>query len=344
MKAFSTGKFPSVKPRSIRLSPDALVTLSHETEAQFPLVVRSNMESVNPVSWLAANVPLVEEQLRKCGAILLRGFHADSIEKFEQCVRTVSPDLIEYGERSSPRTKICGGVYTSTDHPPDQHILLHNEQSYTLNWPMKIWFFCVQEADRGGHTPIADSRKILGRLSPATVERFTRKQVMYVRNYGDGLGLPWQEAFQTNSKTVVEEHCRRANIEVEWKEHQRLRTWQVRPAIRRHPQTHEAVWFNHAFFFHLSSLEETARETILSVVKEEDVPFNTFYGDGSAIEPSVLEDIGEAYEQESVSFAWQKMDILLLDNMLVAHGRQPYTGPRKIVVAMSEPFALHVAG
>lgn len=36
-------------------------------------------------------------------------------------------------------------------------------------------------------------------------------------------------------------------------------------------------------------------------------------------------------------FSWGKGDILLLDNMSIAHGREPYAGERKIVVAMSEP-------
>ena len=35
----------------------------------------------------------------------------------------------------------------------------------------------------------------------------------------------------------------------------------------------------------------------------------------------------------------QEGDILMLDNMLSAHGRNPYTGPRKILVTMGEMFA-----
>jgi hypothetical protein len=28
----------------------------------------------------------------------------------------------------------------------------------------------------------------------------------------------------------------------------------------------------------------------------------------------------------------------MIDNMLVAHGRNPFSGPRKIVVGMAQPF------
>jgi alpha-ketoglutarate-dependent taurine dioxygenase len=36
----------------------------------------------------------------------------------------------------------------------------------------------------------------------------------------------------------------------------------------------------------------------------------------------------------AISFRWERGDVLLLDNYLVAHGRNPYEGPRKILVAM----------
>jgi alpha-ketoglutarate-dependent taurine dioxygenase len=274
--------------------------------------------------------------LARDGALLFRGF--DRSEEFENFARTVSPRLIEYGERSSPRTRISNGIYTSTDHPADQPIVLHNEQSYTLNWPMKIWFFCAQPAETGGRTPLADSRKILNRLPSDIVDRFEQKQIMYVRNYNPGVGLSWREAFQTDDRGEVERYCAQEGIDVEWRDNDRLRTRQVRPAVRLHPETGERVWFNHAMFFNLSSLEQSARETMLAVVDENEVPFNTFYGDGSPIEPAVTDEIRNAYDSETVKFDWQRGDLLLVDNMLVAHGREPFTGERKVLVAMAEPF------
>jgi alpha-ketoglutarate-dependent taurine dioxygenase len=301
-------------------------------------VIEPRTDEVDLIDWTMQQREFVDRQLLVHGAILFRGFNVDAISQFERFARAISPVLMEYGERSSPRTKLHEGVYTSTDHPEDQSILLHNEQSYTLNWPMKIWFYCVTAAQRGGNTPIADSRKILERIRPGTVDYLAQKQVMYVRNYGDGLGLNWREVFQTDDHAVVEEHCRKSDIEFEWKDNDRLRTRQVRPFIRTHPRTGEPVWFNHAVFFHITSLDAAARESILAGLDEDDLPFNTFYGDGSPLEASLLEELREAYRQETFTFAWQPGDILMLDNMLVAHGREPFVGPRKIVVAMAEPF------
>jgi alpha-ketoglutarate-dependent taurine dioxygenase len=301
-----------------------------------PLVLQPAVAGVNLVDWTRNNAQMIEGLLAEHGALLFRDFSFSGVAQFEECARALVPELIEYGERSSPRTRLSAGIYSSTDHPPDQPIVLHNEQSYTLNWPMKLWFFCAQPAEAGGCTPIADSRKIYQRLDGDIVERFSRKQVLYVRNYGAGLGLPWQEVFQTDDQSEVARQCRRAGIDFEWKSGGRFQTRQVRPAVRKHPRTGEMVWFNHAYFFHPSSLSPSAREAMLAVVDEDEIPFNTFYGDGSPFEPDVLAEIRSAYEDETVTFPWLRHDLLLIDNMLVSHGRQAYSGPRKIVVAMGQ--------
>jgi alpha-ketoglutarate-dependent taurine dioxygenase len=162
---------------------------------------------------------------------------------------------------------------------------------------------------------------------------------MYVRNFGDGFGLAWQDVFQTADKQAVERHCRAKGIETEWKEGDRLRTRAVRRALARHPKTGELVWFNHATFFHLSTLEPTVRQALLEEFEESELPTNTYYGDGSAIDPEVLEQLRAAYDAEIVRFPWQEGDLLMLDNMLVAHGRAPFSGPRQILVGMAEPVS-----
>ena len=337
-KELKLAKLLVTKPKAVKLSEQKIVRESRlNPQMSLPIVMQPEYEGVDLVSWARQNRDPIEGRLHQCGAMLFRGFDTRSLSSFEQFARAVAPSLMAYGERSSPRHVLSGNIYTSTDHPADQHILLHNEQSYTLNWPMKIWFFCLRPAREGGRTPIADSRRILSRLPSPLVEKFVQKQVMYVRNYGDRLGLPWQEAFQTTDKRVVEEHCRRDSIDFEWKDENRLRTKQIRPAIRTHPRTGEKVWFNHAVFFNIHSLDAVARESLRAGVDDMDLPFNTFYGDGSSIEPSVIELIYDTYRQEQVVFEWQTGDILMLDNMLVAHGREPFVAPREIAVAMAEP-------
>ena len=290
-------------------------------------------------SWAAANRDYIRARLAGPGAILFRGFRVREAETFEQFVRCVSGELLEYRERSSPRHRVTGNVYTSTDYPARETILLHNENSYQQVWPQKLFFYCATPSATGGETPLADVRRVLRRISTETRERFRERKVMYVRNYDEGLGLDWREVFQTEDRAAAERYCAAAGITAEWGDGDRLRTRQVAQAVARHPRTGEEVWFNHAAFFHVSRLDARVREALLEAVGAEYLPNNSFYGDGGAIEPSTLAEVAAAYDAEMIAFPWQAGDILMLDNMLVAHGRRPYTGARKILVAMTEPFA-----
>ena len=326
------------KRKPLSLTRSGLVMVESEEGAEtLPLSMRPSVEGVDLSAWAKSNRELIEKSLLKYGGLLFRSFNISSPESFEQFVIASSTELLLYRERSSPRTQIRNNIYTSTDYPADQSIFLHNENSYQHTWPMRIFFFGLLPAEQGGETPIADCRRVLQRIDPKIRQRFIEKGWMLARNFGDGLSLSWQSVFQTENKSAVDEYCRDAGIEAEWRG-ERLRTRQVRQAVRRHPVTGEMVWFNHVAFFHISTLESTMREALLSALKEEDLPSNTYYGDGSPIENSVLEEIREAYRKETVNFAWQRGDILMLDNMLIAHGRRPYIGRRVILTGMADPF------
>ena len=332
--------FRTFSRRAVSGAPEKLIKEETLRPGQsLPLLIKPAIEGVNLVEWAQNNRQFIEVQLFTHGGLLFRNFDVKDVTHFEQFVKATSNELLTYRERSSPRTQISGNIYTSTDYPAGQRIFLHNENSYQQTFPLKIFFFCVTAAQSGGETPIADCRRVLRRISPEIQERFReRGGWKLVRNLGDDVGLSWQTTFQTTDKSEVEQYCRKAGIESEWVDG-RLRTSQVRPVVATHPSTGEVVWFNHATFFHVSTLEPTVQQDLLAQFQEEELPAQTYYGDGSSIEPSVLAQLREAYLQETTMFPWQRGDILMLDNMLVAHGRQPFSGSRKIVVGMADPFS-----
>lgn len=336
----SLKKLGTITRKTFKISQDTLIeTEPLLPESSIPLVVKPAIAGVDLLEWAASNKEAIEALLLKHRALLFRNFNVNTTALFNEFVKlTSSGQLLEYRDRSSPRHEVGDKIYTSTDYPAEQSIFLHNEGTYWLTYPLKIYFGCLIAAQQGGETPIADCRKIFQRIHPKIREKFIEKKVLYVRNYNDGFGLTWQTVFQTGDKAVVEEYCRRNAIEFDWKDGDHLRTRQVRQAVAKHPKNGELVWFNHATFFHVSTLEPTLRDALLAEFRESDLPNNTYYGDASPIEPEVLEELRTAYQQEMVSFTWQAGDLLMLDNISIAHGRSPFVGQRKVVVGMADPF------
>ncbi|WP_172639311.1 TauD/TfdA family dioxygenase [Streptomyces tailanensis] len=302
-----------------------------------PLAIRPATAPLGLVSWAAARGDALRARLTRHGAVLLRGFADVSAETFEELIAHVCGDPLDYVERSSPRHAVHRNVYTSTDHPPEEPIYLHNEQSYNLSWPRYICFCCLQPARSGGATPLADCRRVHDRISEPVRDRFAELGYVYARAFGNGFGLSWQEAFQTQDPLEVKRYCEANDIAYEWTGEGRLRTRQKRPAVARHPLTGEPVWFNHITFFHVSTLGQELSSRLIDSVGMDGLPNNTYYGDGRHIEPEVMNELRAAYDAERIEFPWKQGDVLLLDNMLTAHGRSPYQPPRQIIVGMAAP-------
>jgi alpha-ketoglutarate-dependent taurine dioxygenase len=257
------------------------------------------------------------------------------VDTFERFAASVCSELFnENGEH--PRESVSGNVYTPVYYPPDQKLLWHNENSFNLRWPMKILFGCARPADRGGETPIVDSRRVFEEIDPEVRRRFLDKQVTYQRNFGAGVGLDWQTVFQTDDRAELERQAAAEGIEIEWKGPDHLCTRFRRPAAARHPVTGEWTWFNQAQHWHVSCLDPETRESMQSLFASEDLPRNCYYGDGTPISDEDMAHILSVYERLEVSFPWQQGDVLLLDNMLVAHARNPFEGERRLLVSLGE--------
>ena len=276
--------------------------------------------------------------LLSVGALLFRGFGPLRPPEFARFVRAFSgkPPL-DYVGGASPRVKLGDGVYTSTEYPRHYTLSLHNELSYTYRWPEHLYFYCVTPAERGGETPLADSRALLRRIDAGVVARLSARGIRYDRRLhgGSGVGLSWREAFETDDRGAVEAYCREGGVRFEWGEDGGLFMSQVRPATLRHPLTGEGVWFNQADAFHVSGMHPETYRAYVSVMREEEFPLNAYYGDGSPLDPDDLAHVREVTAAEKALFPWEPGDLLVLDNVLTAHGRMPFTGARRILLAMT---------
>ena len=275
--------------------------------------------------------------LHQHGGVLFRGFSVREVEEFQLVSQGAVPHLKPYVEGQSPRTKIADNVYTSTEFPPQYRITLHNELSYANSPPTRIVFHGhIQPVDRG-ETPIVDCRRVYRAMDADLRDRFEQLGVKYVKNMHGGtrgLGKSWMDHFETDDRSVVETYLKENDITFEWTENGTLQTWAIRPGVQRHPVTGEMHWFNQANLWHISNLDERHRRPLLERCGIDNLPTHAYYGDGSPIEESDLDRVRQVLWDESVMFPWLQGDVLVLDNYLVAHGRNAYTGPRKILVAM----------
>lgn len=291
-------------------------------------------------AFLAENAELAEQHLLRCGALLFRGFGVEREDLLAEVVQALPGRRMDYRDGNSPRRKLGGGIYTSTEYPPEFFISMHNELSYSSRWPARLVFCCVTPAAEGGETPLADSRRILAELEPAIVERFRALGVEYVRNLhgGRGMGRSWQASFETDDRGEVESFCRESGVAFSWLGDGTLRLTHVRPAVAVHPRTGEAAWFNQADQFHPSTHPKPVFDAMMALYKgrEDRLPQDARFGDGTPIPLEMLDSVRATTGGLIRAVPWQAGDVLLVDNMLVCHGRMPFRGQRKILVAMMD--------
>ncbi len=325
-----TTTVPSDSPTEPALTGAAL-----QPNGPAPAVISPPTPGTDIAAWARDSRESIDRLVDRHKALLFRGFAVESVGGFQEFLAALGTDLLEYSERSTPRSTVDGKVYTSTEYESSAEIPMHNENSYSAKWPRRILFCCLLPAQKGGATPIADSRAVFDEIDEDVRKRFLHKQVMYVRNFGLGVDLSWQDAFQTQDRERVEAYCRSSDIDFEWFSNGKcLRTRQVRPAAISYDPTGERIWFNQAHLFHVSSLEATIRRSLTAVFPQESLPRNACYGDGTPIEDEALDEVRRAYLRLRTPIDWEQGDILLLDNVFFAHGRLPFSGDRRVVVAM----------
>ncbi|WP_434606957.1 non-ribosomal peptide synthase/polyketide synthase [Pseudomonas sp. D2-30] len=337
-KADKLGKFlkrsatPAARPRPA-LVRESLVAAPQ----RFPLMLEPGDPHLDVIEWIRQNRPLIEQKLAEHAGILFRGFELDGIQGFEAFAEAIQPGLYgQYGDL--PKKEGGKNTYRSTPYPERKMILFHNESSHQDRWPRKQMFYCEQAAPVGGATPVVDCRLMYEKLPADLREKFEDKGLLYVRTFTDKLDVSWQHFFKTEDRREVEARCRAGGIQWRWLDNDELQTRTPGPAIITHPITGEKSFFNQVQLHHIHWLEPDVRQDLLSMYGLDRMPRHVYYGDGTPIEDEVMARIGELYEACAVRFDWRKGDVILLDNMLVAHARDPFEGPRKIVVAMGDMY------
>ena len=290
--------------------------------------------------WVAGHRGALRAVVAEHGSVLVRGLGVRDAEATAAVCNALATGLMAEQEAFAPRQTYSDGVYSSTRWPPNQQMCMHHELSYTLRFPALMLFTCLSAPTDGGATAVADSPTVLEALPTELVERFEREGWLLTRTYNDEIGASFAEAFGTEDRGAVESYCRANAIEYAWQPDGGLRTRQRRSAVLRHPVSGRRCWFNQLAFLNQWTLDPEIREYLVDEYGAEGLPFNTRYGNGDEIGEDVVRLLNEVYEAHTVRESWRAGDVMLVDNIRTAHSREPFTGPREVLVAMADPVDL----
>jgi alpha-ketoglutarate-dependent taurine dioxygenase len=289
-------------------------------------------------TWAAEHREALRTIVAEHGAVLVRGLGLGNAAEFGAVARQLSDRLMPEREAFAPRSAVSGDVYSSTPWPPNQPMCMHHELSYALEFPGLMLFACVNAPTAGGATALADASAVLNALPDELVTRFENEGWMLTRSYGGEIGATAAEAFGSDDRAAVERYCNEHAIEFDWQPDGALRTRQRRPAVVHHPLTGRRCWFNQIAFLNQWTMAPDVREYLVDEYGVDGLPFNTRFGNGDPIDEDVVELINDVYAANTVHERWQTGDLMLVDNIRTAHSREPFEGPRQVLVAMAEPL------
>jgi alpha-ketoglutarate-dependent taurine dioxygenase len=319
------------------LSTESLVDV--ELTPGKPPLLRAEAAGDAP-SWAAEHRDALRAVVAEHGSILVRGLGLRDAAGTGAVFSKLATGLMAEKEAFTPRQTYSDGVYSSSKWPPNQPMCMHHELSYTLEFPGLMMFACVSAPTAGGATAVADSTAVLDALPAELTERFEREGWLLTRSYNDEIGASVAEAFGTEDRDAVESYCRANAITFEWQSDGGLRTTQRRSAVVRHPGSGRRCWFNQIAFLNEWTMAPEVREYLVDVYGADGLPFNTRFGNGDPIGEDVVQLLNSVYEANTAREPWQAGDLMLVDNVRTAHSREPFEGPREVLVALADPMRL----
>src|SRR5260221_3951467 len=254
--------------------------------------------------WAAEHRDALRAAVVEHGSLLVRGLGLRDVAGTEAVFRQLG-SLMTEREAFAPRRKYSDGVYSATKWPPNQHMCMHHELSYTLEFPSLMMFACLTAPTVNGETPVADSPAVLRALPKELVERFERVGWLLIRNYNGEIGASIAEAFGTDDRRTIESYCGNNAIRFEWQPDGALRTWQRRGAVVHHPLTGQQCWFNQIAFLNEWGMEPEVRDYLVDIYGEDGLPFNTRFGNGDPIGSDVVQAIDEVYNANTKREGWR---------------------------------------
>ncbi|KAI7741351.1 hypothetical protein M8C21_029256 [Ambrosia artemisiifolia] len=271
----------------------------------------------------------LESLLQRSGVILFRGFHVTSPSDFNDVVEAFGfPELVYMGGRAS-RTKVVGRIYTANESPVDKQIPFHHEMAYLPDFPSKLFLFCAEEPGMGGETPVVLSHLVYVKMKerhPEVVAQMEKHGLTYKKIMSDEdhplsfSGGSWKSAYMTDDKNVAEERAAKQGTKLEWMGNAVKIIMGPLPAFRLEKESQRITWFNTLVSSNAGPMKD-------------DHDTHVELGNGDLLPAHAVKDCVKIMEEECVAIPWKKGDVMLVNNLMVLHGRRPLLKPPRQILA-----------
>lgn len=245
------------------------------------------------------------------------------------------------------RPVLAPNVAPANESPKDALIYNHNESDEVPHAPEYVFFYGHSVAKSGGETPIASSLELFHRAQqeiPEFINQLAEKGILSKitykvdKQYAGGSTL--KQAFGKEIQDGDDEAIKRAKIEAQIARYGRGKhtTWEWTddgivlthrlPAIRTQPGTDLPTLFTG-----LGSFYKNLQTNTVSRKNAQQL-----FGDGTPIPIEYLKKLAEITDEIRVLHKWQRGDVLVYDNIIAQHGRQPWQGEQSDRVIMASLF------
>ncbi|GKA32441.1 clavaminate synthase-like protein [Tanacetum coccineum] len=199
------------------------------------------------------------------------------------------------------------------------------------NFPSKLFFFCEEAPGSGGQTPIVLSHIIYEKMKekhPEFVAQLEEQGMTYKKMMNDEdhessyTGRGWKSAYNADDKNILEEMVAELGTKLEWIGNAVKLITGPLPAIRIFDQeSQHKVWFN--------NLSTGKIGVMTNDIHDQDAFVEL--GNGDLVPEQAKKDCLEILEEECVVIPWKKGDVMLVNNLMVLHARQPVLKPPRRV-------------
>jgi len=250
------------------------------------------------------------------GALLFRGF-APELEVYQAFSDLFCAKFITYMgggyqrqviNTEGDQTILSVNYYLGQHHQRTFGLPLHGEMYYIDHRPDVMFFYCVHPANRDGETTVADGAQLYQALSPKTQDCFNRQRLKYIRSYQRE---DWQARFLTEDIAVVQQFCHDNGLRIILHGDDSIDTEYVSPGVMQSPRSDCPVFINNL----LPVIWQEEHGSTNNIVRWED---------GSQISADIIEETKAAAERCTRLVAWQPLEILMVDNARVLHGRMAF--------------------